>query len=196
MPNIQTLRQNLEARGFRTSYFETPEDACAYLNEALDQTEIGFGGSITVQELGLYEQLSRHNTCRWHWRDAAPSDVADVPVYICSVNGMAETGELVNIDGAGNRVSAGLFGRKKLYFIIGTNKIAPDLEGALWRARNIAAPKNARRLNKNTPCAAKADRCYDCNSPDCICSAIVTYRRRPSSIGEAEVVIINRELGY
>lgn len=196
MPDIQKLRQNLEARGFKTAFFETPEEARAYLNDSLDGEEISFGGSITVQELGLYEQLSRHNTCHWHWLGDSLSDAAAAPVYICSVNGVAETGELVNIDGSGNRVAAGLFGRKKLCFIIGTNKIAPDLEGALWRARNVAAPKNARRLNKNTPCAAKADRCYDCNSPDCICSAIVTYRRRPSSIPEAEVIIINRELGY
>lgn len=196
MPNIEKLRENLESRGFRTSYFESKEDACAYLNEQLDGTEIGFGGSVTVQELNLYETLSAHNTCLSHWSGATPVQAAAATVYISSLNGVAETGELVNIDGSGNRVASGLFGHQKLYFIIGVNKIAPDLEGALWRARNIAGPKNARRLGKKTPCAVHADRCYDCNSADCICAAIVTYRRRPRSIPEAEIVIVNQNLGY
>lgn len=196
MANIERLRANLEARGFATSYFKTAEDACTYLDGKLDGTSIGFGGSVTVQQLGLVERLSTHNTCLCHWSGATPAQAAAAAVYISSLNGVSETGELINIDGAGNRVASGLFGHEKLYFIIGVNKIAPDVEGALWRARNIAGPKNAQRLGRNTPCAALGDRCYDCNSPDCICAAIVTYRRRPRSIGEAEVVIIDRELGY
>ena len=90
-------------------------------NAQLDAMEIGFGGSVTVRELGLYEQLSQHNTCFWHWDGASPAQAGSAPVYISSVNGVAETGELVNIDGAGNRVAAGLFGNKKLYFIVGVN---------------------------------------------------------------------------
>ena len=125
-----------------------------------------------------------------------PKDATDAQVYICSLNGVAETGELVNIDGGGNRLSSGLFGHEKVYFIIGVNKIAPDLEGAIWRARNIAGPKNARRLEKKTPCAVRGDKCYDCKSPERICRALAVLWERPTGIGRAEVVLVNEPLGY
>ena len=199
MANIEALRAALERRGFETSYFGTAEEACAYLDQALDGRTIGFGGSQTVRDMGLYERLAAHNTCIWHWdkeRNVIPKDATDAQVYICSVNGVAETGELVNSDGAGNRVASGLYGHEKVIFILGTNKIAPDLEGAIWRARNIAAPKNAQRLHKKTPCAAKADRCYDCKSPERICSAMVLYWQRPTYIPEMEIIVVKQELGY
>ena len=199
MANIEALRAALERRGFETSYFGTAEEACAYLDQALDGRTIGFGGSQTVRDMGLYERLEAHNTCIWHWdkeRNVIPKDATDAQVYICSVNGVAETGELVNIDGGGNRLASGLFGHEKVYFIIGTNKVAPDLEGAIWRARNIAGPKNARRLGKQTPCAVRADRCYDCKSPERICAAMVIYWEKPALIPEVEVVIVGQELGF
>ncbi len=199
MANIEALRAALERRGFETSYFCTAEEACAYLDQALDGRTIGFGGSQTVRDMGLYERLAAHNTCIWHWdkeRNVIPKDATDAQVYICSVNGVAETGELVNIDGGGNRLASGLFGHEKVYFIIGTNKIAPDLVAAIWRARNIAGPKNARRLGKKTPCAVRADRCYDCKSPERICAAMVIYWEKPALIPEVEVVIVGQELGF
>ena len=199
MPDIEKLTKNLLKEGFLVSRFATAEEACAYLNRELDGRTIGFGGSQTVRDMGLYEQLAVHNTCIWHWdkaRNVIPREATDAQVYICSLNGVAETGELVNIDGAGNRAASTLFGHEKVYFIIGVNKISPDLEGAIWRARNIAAPKNARRLEKKTPCAVKADRCYDCKSPDRICAAMVVYWEKPVLTPEAEVVIVNQELGF
>ena len=117
-------------------------------------------------------------------------------IYICPLNGVAETGELVNIDGGGNRLASGLFGHEKVYFIIGVNKIAPDLNGAVWRARNIAGPKNARRLEKKTPCAVHADHCYDCKSPERICAAMTIYWRKPALTPEMEIVIVDQELGF
>ena len=107
---------------------------------------------------------------------------------------MAETGEILNIDGTGNRVASTLYGHNKVYFIIGINKIAPDFESALWRARNIAAPKNAQRLNRNTPCAVKGDRCYDCKSPDRICRGL-TVLWGPMMGMETEIVLIDEPLG-
>lgn len=199
MPDIQTLRASLERRGFQTSYFETADDCCRYLNGALDGRTIGFGGSQTVRDMGLFERLSTHNTCIWHWdkvHNIIPKDATDAQVYICSLNGVSESGELVNIDGGGNRLASGLFGHEKVYFIIGINKIAPDLEQAIWRARNIAGPKNARRLGKKTPCAVKADRCYDCKSPERICAAMTIYWQKPALIPEVEIVIVNEELGF
>ena len=117
-------------------------------------------------------------------------------VYLTSSNAVTLDGKLVNIDGTGNRVSATLFGTEKVYFIIGVNKIASGYDAALWRARNIASPKNAQRLNRNTPCAAEGDKCYDCKSPERICRALVVLWNKMSGMEKLEVVIINEELGY
>ncbi len=195
MADIQKLRRNLEQEGFQTAFFETGVEASAYLNRAIDGQTVGFGGSVTVQELGLFDSLSTHNACTWHWENGALTDAADAAVYICSLNGVSENGELINIDGSGNRLASGLMGHERVYFVIGVNKIAPDWEQALWRARNIAAPKNAKRLGRNTPCAIKADKCYNCHSEECICRALLVYRGRPKLIDHMEVVIINETLG-
>lgn len=158
---------------------------------------MGFGGSVTLQDMGLYELLSRHNTVIWHWKSKDPAarrDALMTQIYISSVNGLAQTGEMVNIDGSGNRVAATLFGHEKVYFVIGRNKLAPTYEEALWRARNIAGPKNARRLGLKTPCAIKADRCYDCKSPDRICRGLVTLWS-PMLDMAAEVLLVDEDLG-
>ena len=154
---------------------------------------------MTVREMGLYERLAAHNQTFWHWDPERPAPLADgmgTEVYITSVNGAAETGELVNIDGTGNRVASTCFGHQELYLILGVNKVAPDYEGALWRARNIAAPKNAQRLGRKTPCAVKGDRCYDCQSPERICRALTVLWEKPSSFARAEVVLVGEPLGY
>ncbi len=199
MADIEKLRRNLEANGFQTSHFATGEECCAYLENTLSGRTVGFGGSQTVRDMGLYERLSRRNTCIWHWdktNDTIPADATHAQLYICSLNGGAETGELVNIDGGGNRVASGLFGHEKVYFIIGSNKIVPDLHAAIHRARNVAGPKNARRLGRQTPCAVHGDRCYDCHSPQRICAAMVIYWQKPALIPEVEVVIVDEELGF
>ena len=156
---------------------------------------MGIGGSVTIQEMGLAERLREHAQVLWHWAGSTTQDAAGAQVYLTSVNGAAETGELINIDGTGNRVASGLFGHEKVYFIVGRNKVAPDYDAALWRARNIAAPKNAQRLGRNTPCAAKGDRCYDCKSPERICRALVVYWEKPNSM-DMEVVLVDEDLGY
>ena len=120
----------------------------------------------------------------------------DTQVYISSVNGLAETGEIINIDGNGNRVASTLFGHETVYLVVGSNKLAPDYESALWRARNIAAPKNAQRLNRKTPCAVKGDRCYDCSSPDRICRALVVLWGKPNTVKKMEILLVDEALGY
>lgn len=116
-------------------------------------------------------------------------------VYISSVNGIAETGEIVNIDGCGNRVAAISFGPEKVYLLVGKQKITKDLNAAIDYARNVAAPKNAKRLGINTPCAINADKCYNCNSPQRICRNMSILMTKPSG-SEYEVIIIDEELGY
>ncbi len=196
MANVEKLRENLKARGFASSYFETAAEAVDYLDGRLDGAVIAFGGSLTVQETGLYDRLASHNTTVWHWKGGTPVQARAAGVYISSLNGVAETGELINIDGTGNRVSETLFGPEKVYFVIGVNKIAETYDAALWRARNIAAPKNAQRMNRKTPCAAKGDKCYDCKSPERICRALTVLWEKPNGIKEMEVVIVNQTLGY
>ena len=195
MADLEKLRRNLEAEGFTVSCFGTAAQAADYLDAALDGKTIGIGGSVTIRDMGLAERLSTHARVYWHWNEDALEQAASAQVYLTSVNGLAETGELINIDGTGNRVASGLYGHEKVYFVVGRNKIAPDYDAALWRARNIAAPKNAQRLQVDTPCAAKGDKCYDCKSPDRICRALVVYWEKPKSM-DMEVVLIDEDLGY
>ena len=97
--------------------------------------------------------------------------------------------------GAGNRVASAIYGHKKVWIVAGKNKLAPTYDEALWRARNIAAPKNAQRLHAKTPCAVKADHCYDCKSPGRICRALtVLWGAMMGS--DMEVVLVNEDLGY
>lgn len=199
--SVTTTAENLRKRGFLVSVFDTKEDAAAYLDRAIDGCTVGIGGSVTLKEMGVYDRLSAHNTVYWHWENAALSRMdlfrraAESDVYLSSVNAIAESGEIVNIDGSCNRVSAIAFGHKKVYLVAGMQKIAKDLATAIDRARNIAAPKNAQRLKRNTPCARNADRCYDCHSPERICAAVQVLLT-PSSGQETEVVLIREEIGY
>lgn len=194
---FETVKKNLEARGFSVSTFSTAAEAAAYLDSAIDGTTVGIGGSMTVQQMGLHEKLAAHNEVHWHWTDGpeARAKAAHADVYITSANGLTENGEVINIDGAGNRVASTLYGHKRVYFIIGRNKLAPTYDEALWRARNIAAPKNAQRLGKKTPCAVKGDRCYDCKSPDRICRSLVVLWGPPIGM-ETEVVLVDEDLGF
>ena len=200
--DLQTVKANLEERGYRVSCFDDADAAAAYINAQIDGKTVGIGGSLTVEELGLYDSLGAHNTVYWHWRCPAGSTpdelraaAAGAEQYIASVNGLAATGEIVNIDGSGNRVAATIYGHKKVWFIVGENKLAPDLAGAIDRARNIAAPRNAHRLGVMTPCAAHGDKCCDCKSPARICRALSVFWEAPFG-SEYEVVLIAKPLGY
>ena len=201
MANVQKLKENLERNGFVVSYYETAAEAKDALVAAINGKTVGFGGSCTLRDMGLFEALSENNQVFWHWKQQpinearAKANAADV--YLTSLNGVAETGEIINIDGDRNRLAATTFGDKKVYFVIGVNKIAPDFHSALDRARNIAAPLNARRLNKETPCAmGKEVKCYNCQSPNRICKGITILERKLGGVTEMEVVILNEELGY
>lgn len=196
------VKKNLEANGFAVSCFENAAEAVAYLNGVIDRTTVGIGGSMTVEEMGLYEPLASHNQVFWHQRMPEGKTGPEVraaanaaAVYITSVNGLAETGEIINIDGMGNRVSSMLYGHEKVYLVVGENKLAKDYDSALWRARNVAAPLNARRLGRKTPCAVRADRCYNCKSPERICRELAVLWSKPLG-GEYEVILIGEKLGY
>lgn len=198
MTDFETVKKNLLKRGFAVSTFRTAAEASDYLNAAVDGRTVGFGGSVTLDSMGLFESLGRHNTVVWHWKQdpgAARKAAEGTEVYLSSVNALAETGEVINIDGAGNRVAGTLFGHEKLYLVVGRNKIAENYDAAVWRARNVAAPKNAQRLKSKTPCALKGDRCYDCECPGRICRGLVVLWG-PMMGTETEIILIDEDLGF
>ena len=190
------LLDNFKSHGFTAKYFDTAAEASNYLAGELKGETIGFGGSITLKDMDLYDVLSKENTVYWHWVNPEDKEhFSEFTAYITSANAVSETGEVVNIDGTGNRVSATLYGGKKLYFVCGVNKIAPDLTAAIDRARNVSAPANAKRLERKTPCAVTG-KCHDCNSPERICRGMVIHMRPMNGFECSEVIIIGENLGF
>lgn len=200
--DFTTLKNNLEEKGYIVTVFETKEKATEYINSQIVGKVVGFGGSVTLHEMNLFEALKTHNTVYWHDKKPENMTVAETrkaatkaEIYISSVNGISEMGEIINIDNTGNRVAAISFGPDKVYLVVGENKVAPDYESALYRARNIASPLNAKRLNRKTPCAEKGDKCYDCKSPERICRNLSVLWDKPTG-AEYEVILIKENLGY
>ena len=200
--DFTTVEKNLNDRGFQVTIFENQEEAVKYLETQINGQTVGFGGSVTLEQMGLYEALQSHNQVFCHWRipegktgQEVKQAAAAAKVYISSVNALAKTGEIINIDGNCNRVSSIFYGHEKVYLILGENKIEEDYERALYRARNTAAPRNAKRLRINTPCAQKGEKCYDCKSPDRICRGLSVLWEKPTS-GEFEVILVCQDLGF
>lgn len=195
--DLEKTRKNLEMRGFKVKYFETGKDAAAYVDGEIDGSTVGMGGSKTVEALGLFDMLSAHNDVAWHWRTPGRETLLKAltaDCYICSANAITEDGQLLNIDGTGNRISATTFGHKKVFIVAGTNKICPDFDSALSRARNVAAVKNAGRFDIKTPCKIDG-KCHDCRSPQRICKAL-SVLWGPMGGMETEIVLVGEELGY
>ena len=202
MINLEKAVKAFESKGYLVKVFDTKEDAAEYLDMAIDGKIVGFGDSATLLEMELFRKLREHNVVFDPFHTSGNREFVEVAkktlttdVFLTSVNAFAETGELVNIDGTGNRVAGSLFGHMMVYFVMGINKGEETLEKAMWRARNIAAPQNAKRLGLKTPCAVKGDKCYDCNSDDCICNEIMVHRRKMRNTDEMEIVIIKENLG-
>lgn len=196
--DFAAIRANFENHGFATQFFQTKEQARDYLVHALDRRAIGFGGSVTLEEMGLFEALSEKNAVVWHNRVNAREVRRlenQATVYITSANAVTEGGVIVNIDGTGNRLAMTAFGPEVCYYVVGKNKITKNIEEALYRCRNVAAPPNARRVGAKTPCAVKGDKCYDCNSPDRICNITMITERAPRGM-KSEVIFIDEILGY
>ena len=200
--DFKKIKAKLESLGYGVTCFDTAEAATDYLDEKIHDKTVGFGGSVTLEQMGLYDRLALNNEVFYHNRLPGGITKAEVckransaQIYFTSVNGLAETGEIINIDGNGNRISSILFGHDTVYFVIGENKIAKTYEDAIWRARNIAAPKNAKRVKAKTPCAIKADKCLNCESPYRICRAMSVLWGAPLH-GNFEIILIHEELGF
>ncbi len=198
--DTEKLRKNLHARGFELTCFASAEEAKAYLCEQIQDTDVGFGGSKTADALDLYHALQAHNTVHWHWYEGTAPEVfqaaAQAEVYISSVNAIAETGELVNIDGRGNRVAALSFAEGKRVFIVAsTKKVCPDLNTAIERARTVAAPINVQKLPGKRPCAVTGS-CMDCRSPARGCCVLQVLMFKPMGTKRFEVLLIDEDLGF
>ena len=184
-------------------YCADAAEARAYLNGKIDGKKVGIGDSETLRKLELHEALAAHNQVHNVLRSPINKGTTFfeyakgtllTDVFLCSVNALTEDGILVNMDGTGNRVAAALFGHEKVYYVAGVNKICPDLDHAIWRLRNIAAPRNCLRKHKATPCAKRGDRCYNCASSERICNGLLIEFKKMSNM-EMEVVLVGESLG-
>lgn len=194
--NLKRTIHQLELRGYTVKYFEHSAEAADYLSDTVRGHSVGIGGCTTAEQLHLYERLSEHNTVYWHWKVPGAETISkanSAEVYITGANAISEDGEILNIDGRGNRLAGQVYGSKKLYIIAGTNKICPDFDSALYRARNVAAVKNCRRFENSNPCK-KDGKCHDCRTPERICNALLVLWG-PMQGMTAEVVLIGEELG-
>ncbi len=205
--SVENTLSALERNGFDVRFYPTAKEALAGVLELVPEgAKVGLGGSVTLREMGLVDALeARGVAVANHWKagreGASPEEVMEIrrahlnsDVFITSTNAVTETGELVNIDGTGQRVAAMIFGPGRVVVVAGVNKITGDLEEGLWRASNVAAPMNARRLHPKTPCAETGE-CSDCVAPGRICGITTIIHRRPSKT-PFTVVLVGEKLGY
>lgn len=196
----QKVIAGLESRNMSGYYAESREAA---LEQALalipENSSVTMGGAMSAREIGLVDALkagSYNFIDRDNYTDKRAAMLAayDADVFLSSVNAMTEDGQLVNIDGNANRVSAIAQGPKKVVFIVGMNKVCSDLDSAMKRARNVAAPINAQRFGLSTPCA-KTGACMDCKSPDTICCQFLITRFSKHK-DRIHVILVNDNLGF
>lgn len=193
--------KNLEKRGFKPYFVQNTEDIIKIIKNNIPSGKtIGFGGSMSVDNLEIPQKLKAEGYICNHpktsdkpW-DSICENNRYVDYYISSTNAITKDGILVNTDGRANRISAMCYGPKKLFIIAGINKICENLEDAIKRIEDIAAPLNAKRLNKNTPCAITG-KCTHCNSKETICKAtLILYH--PTSTIDVHVILIDKEIGF
>lgn len=198
----QILVKNLRNRHFDAWYCDTKEDALAKVLELIPEgAKIGWGGVLSAQQIGLFDALRSGNynlldrdLCQTQEeREQMMKDALFSDVFLTGANGLSLDGQMVNIDGTGNRVGAIIYGPKKVIVIAGMNKVCDTLEEAVKRAREVAAPLNMMRFMKDTPCAATG-KCGDCKAEGCICNQIVITRHcRP--VGRIQFVLVGEQLG-
>lgn len=196
----QKVIKGLESRNMSGYYASNKEEALKKALELIPEgSSISMGGAMSAHEIGLVEALKEGD---YHFidRDAATDKRAamlaayDADYFLSSANAITEDGVMINIDGNSNRVSAIAQGPKHVVFIVGMNKVCPDVDSAMKRARNVAAPINAQRFGLSTPCA-KTGACMDCKSPDTICCQFLMTRYSRHE-GRIHVILVNDTLGF
>ena len=201
----EKLVGNLKQRHYEAFFCPTAQEAVEKITGMIPEgSSVTWGGSMTIRDMGLTKALHNKEGLDIWDRDLAPSREEAQEIYrrafyadyyLSSVNAMSEDGEIVNIDGNGNRVAAITFGPKRVILVVGINKVAQNLDAAISRARSLAAPVNRMRFAElNTPCKNDG-MCHDCKSPDSICNYI-QIMRNSHPVGRHIVVIVGEELGY
>lgn len=195
--------KNLEKRGMEGYYFENSADMVNTILAMMPQgSSVSWGGSASLAESGMMDALKTGNyvlidraaaKCEQERREIYAKTVTS-NYYFCSTNAITLEGELVNIDGNGNRVACIIQGPEHVMLIVGMNKVVKDLDCAVKRVRTDACPPNAIRLHMNTPCAVTG-KCADCLSPECFCNQIVITRRSRHA-GRIKVFLVGEELGF
>jgi hypothetical protein len=196
--------EKLKGHDFDALYIKTREEAVQEIWKCIHPNQsIGVGGSHTIREVGILDQLEAKGYIIYdHWKPGlSKEEVLKVrksqmtsDLFLSSVNAITLNGELVNIDFVGNRTNATTYGPEKVILVAGYNKIVEDVQEAIERIKNVAAPINARRLNIDVPCA-KLGKCVDCNSPSRICRVVMIHERKPS-LTDILVILVGEELGY
>lgn len=201
----EKLVGNLKQRHYEAFFCPTAQEAVEKITGMIPEgSSVTWGGSMTIRDMGLTKALHNKEGLDIWDRDLASSREEAQEIYrrafyadyyLSSVNAISEDGEIVNIDGNGNRVAAITFGPKRVILVVGINKVAQNLDAAISRARSLAAPVNMMRFaNLNTPCKNDGT-CHDCKSPDSICNYI-QIMRNSHPVGRHIVVIVGEELGY
>jgi len=195
--------KNLKKHAFDAHAMPNVDEARKFILDMISGYDtFGFGGSDTTRALGLVDALKgKGKTVYDHWVEGLSGEenlairknqmLADC--FLCSANAVSASGEIVNVDGMGNRTNGMTFGPKKVVIVAGMNKVRPDLESALNRVREVAGPMRAKSLNMETPCA-ETGVCNDCNSPQRICRVTVILHRKPV-LTDISVVLINQAMG-
>ncbi len=194
----------LKKHGFDSHFVEDIKAAQhLVLDLVKDHDTFGFGGSDTTRKLGVLEKLNAlGKTIYDHWKPGISKEEdrkirigqLNCDCFFCSANAISETGEIVNVDGIGNRTGAMCFGPKKVVIVAGINKVTPNLDSAIKRIREIAAPMRAKSLDMNTPCA-QTGVCNDCNAPQRVCRITTIVHRKPG-LTDISVVLINQNIGF
>ena len=196
----QKVIRGLESRNMNGYYAATREEARAKALELIPEgSSVTMGGATSAHEIGLVQAV-REGSYRFIDRNSfddprrALTECYGADVFLTSANAITEDGVMVNIDGAANRIAALAFGPRKLVFIVGMNKVCPDVDTAIKRARNVAAPINAQRFGLSTPCS-KTGACADCKSADSICCQMLITRFAMDE-NRVHVVLVNDNLGF
>lgn len=199
---IQRTLAALEKNGFQTFFAPTTNEALEKVLSLIpSNAKVGIGGSNTLREINLIDALTaRGNTMFEHWQQPEENVVTimreqlNSDVFVASSNAVTEDGKLINIDKAGNRVAAMIFGPKKVILVVGVNKIVKDVDEGIKRAKNVAAAMNARRRGDKTPCAITGV-CTDCDAQDRVCRVITIMEKKPSR-SDISVILVCEELGF
>ena len=204
MTRMKKTQQALKKNGMRAYITRDGKEARKKaLSLIAKGATVGLGGSRTVADIGLLGALRRGDFHLFDQYASGQDKIGSMEVrkqgthaqyFVSSSNAVTEDGKLVNVDGLGNRLAGFCFGPEKVVLVVGRNKIVPDLDAALHRVRNVAAPMNAKRFGLPTPCV-KTGRCSDCSSPERICNLTLIIEKQRIK-GRIAVILVNEDLGF